>query len=52
MLLRLSGDCKTNETVHDIEVDLDFLSVTYDVMPFFAQKITMDDKVNQSALKQ
>jgi hypothetical protein len=49
--IKLVGDCKTNETIHDIEVDLDFLSVTYDVMPFFAQKITMDDKANAN-LKQ
>jgi len=49
--VKLSGDCKGNETIHDIEVDLDYFTVSYDVMPFFAQKITTDEKMAQQANK-
>jgi chromatin remodeling complex protein RSC6 len=53
--IRLTGDWKENESVYDIEVDLDFLNVNHDIMPFFSHKVPADEsqsKAAGSAIKQ
>ena len=42
--VRLLGDWKENESIYDIEVDLDFLTVNHDIMPFFSHKVAADER--------
>jgi len=42
--IKLNGDWKENEQIYDIEVDLDFLTVHHDIMPFFSHKVPPDDR--------
>jgi len=45
--VRLTGDWKENESIFDIEVELDFLSVSHDIMPFFSHKVPFDERLEK-----